>query len=295
MSDADKVIYFDIRKKIIANITYEGWRKAPHVSYIYEADVTDFYNEFNKLNASGQHQGHIPFNTLLLRVIIEGIKAAPQLNAEIHFNPFLASGRVVIKEKININMPILLPAGEMMTINLRDFGNKSLDSMTAQIEAITEKIKNGDTERSLMRVGVKDTFNHMRHGKFIKALGRGLGAVIGSGKDKRIKSNANVLSEALFDKGTITISNLGAAIRGTKGRIGMLDIIPPQVCVVGIGVLQEQPSVFHNDDGAPQVGIRKIIPFTIVFDHRALDFGEVAPFIHCLDSIFHNPKMIHSW
>lgn len=295
MNKKDKAVPFGIRKKIIAATTYEGWREAPHVSYVYEADVTDFYHEFLKLKALGGQKGNISFNTLLLRVIVEGIKAAPQMNAEIHFNPFLVSGRVTVKKEININMPVLLPAGEMVTVNLRDFGNKSLAAMSKQISGITEKIKRTDIETSLLRVGVKDTMKKLKRGKIIKSIGRGIGAVTGKEKNKQTDSKAYVLKEKLLDQGTITVSNLGAAIKGTRGRIGILDIIPPQVSVVGIGVLQEQPGVFQTEEGVSQIGIRRILPLTIVFDHRALDFGEVAPFVNCMERIFRNPKVIHGW
>ncbi|NMC55717.1 MAG: hypothetical protein GYA50_00650, partial [Eubacteriaceae bacterium] len=42
----NKHIHFNMRKKVIASTTHQGWRESPHVSYIYEADVTDFYKEY---------------------------------------------------------------------------------------------------------------------------------------------------------------------------------------------------------------------------------------------------------
>lgn len=298
MDNFEKKINFNMRKKTIASVTQEGWQEIPHVSYIYEADATKFYEEFRKLKASGRYKRDISFNTLLLRVIVEGIKAAPQLNAEIRYNTFLISGRVTIKEKININMPVLLPGGEMMTVNLRDMGSKSLEAMTEQIEGIKEIIKNCDMERSLLKVGLKDSLRKLHQGKVIEVAGRGLGMVIGHRKTEEgssVKKNGSLLDREALDQGTITVSNLGAAVKGTKGRIGLLDIIPPQVCAIGIGVLQEESRVYLVEDRETRVGIRKVIPFTIAFDHRALDFGEVAPFINRLEEVFNNPAVIRNW
>jgi pyruvate dehydrogenase E2 component (dihydrolipoamide acetyltransferase) len=98
-----------------------------------------------------------------------------------------------------------------------------------------------------------------------------------------------------LNQGTITISNLGAAVKGTNGFVGILDIVPPQVCVVGIGAMQEKPEVYYAEDKSPKIGVRKIMPFTIAFDHRALDFGDIAPFINELESIFSSPSVIHTW
>ncbi len=300
---AEKIIHFNIRKKVIASITQEGWKNIPHVSYVYEADATKFHEEFRQLK-------NISFNTLLLRVIIEGIKAAPQMNAEIRYNTFLLSGRITLKEEININMPVLLPNGEMVTVNLRDIGSKPLAAMEKQIADIMEQVRTSDMERSLLRVGLKDSLRNLGKGKVRKVIGRGLGAVLDSDNSwMKIKSSKRddngksldrdkyqaILSREVLDQGTITVSNLGAAIKGTQGRIGLLDIVPPQVCAIGIGVLQEKPGVYPVKDKKSAIGIRKMIPFTIAFDHRALDFGEVAPFINRLEEIFQNPKIMHTW
>jgi pyruvate dehydrogenase E2 component (dihydrolipoamide acetyltransferase) len=59
---------------------------------------------------------------------------------------------------------------------------------------------------------------------------------------------------------------------------------------IGIGALQEK-AIINNAQIVPG----KIIPFCIVFDHRALDFGDVAPLIKKMDSIFQKPDIIHTW
>jgi pyruvate dehydrogenase E2 component (dihydrolipoamide acetyltransferase) len=297
-------IPFNIRRKVIASTTYEGWKKSPHVSYVYEADATDFYAEYIKLNLSGKYASHISFNTLLIRIIVEGIKAAPQMNATIQYNPFLVIGKITVTDEININMPFLLSGGEMLTINLRNFGNKSLHEMTEYINRINIKIKNTNIELALLDVGFSDTLKELRHGKIIKAFGRILGILINhknihrySKTEKKAYINTpleNRLSKNDLNQGTITISNLGSAVQGTKGVVGLLEIVPPQVCVIGIGALQEKPGIYYKDNNLPQIGTRKIIPFTIAFDHRALDFGDIAPFINQLESIFNNSSVIHT-
>ena len=36
------------------------------------------------------------------------------------------------------------------------------------------------------------------------------------------------------------------------------------------------------------------LPICMVFDHRALDFGDITPLIKAMDSIFQKPAVIHS-
>ena len=75
----------------------------------------------------------------------------------------------------------------------------------------------------------------------------------------------------------------------------MLDIIPPQVCVIGFGAILEKPGVYIDEEGKKNIGIRKVLPICLAFDHRALDFGEMIPFMKELDHIFENPDIIKSF
>ena len=44
--------HFGIQRKIVAAMTTDSWQNIPHVSYMYEPDVTAFYKEFKKINIS---------------------------------------------------------------------------------------------------------------------------------------------------------------------------------------------------------------------------------------------------
>ena len=68
---------FDIQRKIVAHMTSESWQKIPHVAYVYEPDVSKFFQEFRSMNSDGSRTQKITFNTLMLRTIVEGLKAAP--------------------------------------------------------------------------------------------------------------------------------------------------------------------------------------------------------------------------
>ena len=123
--------HFDIQRKIVANMTTESWEQIPHVAYVYEADVTDLMTEFKKLRSTSKTK--ITLNTVLMKAIIEGLKAAPVMNSHLNYNRKLVRGELKTFEDINISMPMLLPDGQMMTVNMRDMGNKTLSEMTAAI------------------------------------------------------------------------------------------------------------------------------------------------------------------
>ena len=68
------VLRFNIQRKIVANMTTDSWRHIPHVSYIYDADVTDFVAAYKQFDEETPY--HITFNTVMLKALSEGIKAA---------------------------------------------------------------------------------------------------------------------------------------------------------------------------------------------------------------------------
>jgi pyruvate dehydrogenase E2 component (dihydrolipoamide acetyltransferase) len=292
-------IPFDIRQKIISATTSSGWT-APHVSYIYEADATELMIEFDKLIHDNTMNGMITLTIILMRIIIEGIKAAPCVNAHVSHNKWLSSGNIKIIDKIDINMPVLLSDKRMITVKLQDCGNKSMAEIAFCLNGLMDKLKNTNIDIALLNVGWEDTIKKLKQGNIFNPLGRVLGLRFGKNKLKRISRNDrktynNVPKESRLcnddlNMGTITISNLGSVMRGTNGFPVLIDLISPQVMAIGIGTLQEKPIITNA-----QITSRKIIPFCIVFDHRALDFGDVAPLIKKMDSVFQKPAVIHTW
>jgi pyruvate/2-oxoglutarate dehydrogenase complex dihydrolipoamide acyltransferase (E2) component len=94
---------------------------------------------------------------------------------------------------------------------------------------------------------------------------------------------------------TVSVSNIGSLYNDLKGYFGMLQIIPPQIFALGINVLQEWPGVYVDSNNVKTIGIRKYLPLTIVFDHRAVDFYALIPFIKECDQIFSNPERLNEW
>jgi pyruvate dehydrogenase E2 component (dihydrolipoamide acetyltransferase) len=69
---------------------------------------------------------------------------------------------------------------------------------------------------------------------------------------------------------TITLSNFGAM----GGRHGVMVVIPPQVAIIGAG--RAHRTVVARDDH-PE--IRRVLPLSLTFDHRAVTGGEAARFL----------------
>ena len=297
--------HFGLARKIVANMTSESWKNIPHVSYNYEADVTDLLTELKKINLGRSAEDKITVNTLMLKVIAEGLKAAPAMNAHIDYNSFLVRGRIDTFEEINISIPMIMPDGHMMTVNVRGFEKMNLDEITDKINDVRRRMENTILDEAMYEVSFANTINELKKGRILKALGRLFGAKTGkhkirllTGEEKRKYHSMNSndrLTGYDIEQGTVTVSNLGSLDRSLTGNVTLLEIIPPQVAAFGIGAIQDKVVCATDSCGIKSADFRKILPICIAFDHRALDFGDVIPFTRKCNEIFENPEIIHSW
>ena len=299
------VTRFGIQRKIVANMTTESWQNIPHVSYQYEPDITKFYDEFKKFTADHQADSgaRITFNSVLLKAIAEAIEADPVINAHMHYEKGLVRGKVTVFDNIDISVPWILPDGNMMTITMKDMGNKTLKEIAEYQADINRRLANTNLTEALYSVSFNDTIEKLKKGHILQAIKRLFGSK--TNKNHRITlltGEAKKAYDAIPDtdkithkdlkQGTITVSNIGADTRGISGECAMLMVIPPQICVICIGSMQRRAVVVKDEEGNEKVEIRTILPLNICFDHRALDFGEVRPFISKMEEFFQNPEKV---
>lgn len=297
--------HFSLQRKIVANMTSESWKNIPHVAYNYEADVTDLLIELKKINSNRTLDERITVNTVMLKIIAEGLKAAPQMNAHLNYNGFLVRGRIDRFEEINISIPMVMPNGHMITINVRGFEKMNIDEITEKIADVRRKAENTILDEAMYEVSFENTINELKKGRIIKAIGRLIGSKTGkhkikllSGEDKKkyySMSTNDRLTGKDIEQGTVTVSNLGSLDRSLKGSVSLLEVVPPQVAAFGIGAIQDKVVCATDSCGAKNADFRKILPICIAFDHRALDFGDIIPFIKRCDEIFNDPKMLYDW
>ena len=274
---------FSVERKLISYMTTKSWQRKPHVSYMYEPDVTDFIDEFKKLKAEDDSFKNVSINSLMLKVFSEGLKFAPKLNAHISYNQSTDEGEIRTIKDINVNMPWILPNGKMMTISINNIEEMSLYEINKYIkEDLGQKISNMDSKSLSKSFSDKINFDT-------------IDSIISGERKISEDNNGENKSKLPLEIGTITISNIGSTYRDQRGAITLLDIIPPQVCVIGFGAILEKPGVYIDENGEKSIGIRKTLPICLAFDHRALDFGEIIPFMKKMDNIFENPNILKSF
>jgi pyruvate dehydrogenase E2 component (dihydrolipoamide acetyltransferase) len=298
--------HFGIARKIVSNMTAESWETIPHAALTYEPEVTEFLKECKKLNEGNTDPSKkITINTVMLKVICEGLKAAPKMNAHLEFNRKLVRGCLKTYDHVDISMPVILPNGEMMTVNMHDMGDKSLLEMNDAINDTLRRAKNTDLNEVMFEVSMDNTLTNLKKGKISQTINRLIGSKTGKHKVRTLSGQAKKdyysipeterLTKHDIEQGTVTISNLGSIYRGFRGDCTLLEIIPPQVTAFALNATQRKPVVVKDENGNEKIEIGTIFPITIAMDHKALDYGDIVPFVKRLDEIFANPSIIQEW
>jgi pyruvate/2-oxoglutarate dehydrogenase complex dihydrolipoamide acyltransferase (E2) component len=108
-----------------------------------------------------------------------------------------------------------------------------------------------------------------------------LGQIALEGRDLAEKARAGRLQLDEISDGTFTITNLG-----TTGIELFTPIInPPQVAILGVGMVQRRPIVVGD-----ALAIRPAVYLSLVFDHRAVDGVPAAHFLQELKRLLEKPQ-----
>ena len=288
---------FGLQRKIIANMTSAGWRHSPHVSFLYEADVTRMMETLKEINAGRGIGEAITFNTAMLKIIAEGVKACPKMNGHIRYSERLARGSVTTFESVDVTMPVMVDRDTMMTLNVRGMEKKSMTEIRDAVADLIRRARNTDLRQVMYEVAMHDTLKELKRFRIVKVLGRLIGLLLDGGakllpnREEKRRFDAIPASERLtwrdLEQGTITVSNPGTLFKRWNGECVLLELVPPQIAAIAVNMVRDRAVV--GKDGA--VRAAKTAKLTIVFDHRALDGADLVPFIRRVDRIISTPEI----
>ena len=298
------VEHYTMLRKVVAGVTAEGSHNTPHAAGNYEPDVTEFWDTYQALRKSDPRWARITTNSLLLYVITQGLIASPRMNGHACFNLLSVTGKTMFFDNIDITMPMIMPDGGMMSFNVRNCERRSLEQIQEAVDDLRRRLENTNLNRVMIGPATEDTLRKLLRGRLDMVLLRSLGNVIGPGRLKFKEFNEGMdrdipakdrLSREDIEPGTIAVTNVGSVYKGSYAPLTMANLLPPQISSVGIGAMVERPGVITHTDGSKEIALRKYIPFLILFDHRALDYGDIVPFMKRLDEIFANPEEMKGW
>ncbi len=302
--------HFDIQRRVVAHMTTEGW-KIPHAGGVVETDITGLLDAFSQYKMDHKKKNpdapRITLNTLLLKMFAEAIKEAPEMNAILkYYKPRSKVGRVDIAEDINISIPLITPGDKnkpptTITPVIPGVGTKSLDEIALYVEDLMRRLKNTNIDELLFQTSMSETLYELKHFK-LSVIFRGLRGLMGKHKVTRLKGQAKKEYYAIPESDRLTkndimnasilVSNIGSAYPKMNSRITLLEIIPPHVAVLGVSGIKDMPKLTIDEKGNKTLENRKMLSYTIMLDHRWVDFLQIMPFFKKVDEICGNPELV---
>ena len=296
----DKVEYFGLRSRVSGYILTKAQQNSPTCGYNYEADVSKFWDEFHNLKENCGY--HLSFNTVMIKVLAEGLKAAPKLNAHIKFNTTSSCGTLIMKKHVDVAVPVVLDNGDTFPIKVNEAENKSLKELSEQIDDLLERLKNTDIDQAMFDVVAQRTVGLMLSGAVVPTTAQTITGYVGKHKVAKItdrfrrapkKGTTLVMDE--LNEGTVCLTNWGVLYDGLNGNVTYTPLLYPQTFLMAMGKARDVNYVFRNEKGEVDMGTKKVLPITLMFDHRIGAFNDVMPFIKKLDEIFQNPEIMREW
>lgn len=297
----DTVEYFNLKARVSGNVLTNAQRNIPSPAYAYEADITKFLEVYKEIKKDCGY--HLSFNAVMMRVLVEGLKAAPRLNAHLQYNHTASCGRLIVKKHIDVAMPIFLDSGETFPIKVRGVEDKSLKEIAEQTDNLIARVDKTDMDSLLFDLITQRMVGFIMKGKFISSASQIASGYFGKYKvaklsglfEKKAPRDPESLEPIDMNEGTVCLTNWGPLNDKITGDVTYTPLLYPQVFLMAVGCIRDREYVFKNDEGVVDIGTKKVLPITLVFDHRIGGFADVMPFIRKLDEIFENPEMMKEW
>lgn len=259
----DKIEYMTMGDKMLSNVFINAQRNSAPVCSIYEADVTEFISVYSRLREECGY--NLTVNPVLLKVLVEGLKAAPRLNAHYYYNHTATAGRLVIKKDINVSMAICKKDGKTFQMKLMSLQDKSLKEIAEIAQSARERLENAELDEVMFEVSRQRILGEISKGRIITPWIQSLSASFGKGKavhlsetlksdflkltgKKAFQPDCAVKIEEL-NEGTVCFTNWGAILNNSKLNIVSGPLLYPQVFLFSVGRLREEKYAYEDEKG----------------------------------------------
>lgn len=296
----DKTEFFNLKSRVSGYILTKAQQNSPTCGYNYEADITKFWDAFQELKNTCGYE--LSFNTLMMKVLVEGLKAAPKLNSHIDFNTTSSCGTLIVKKHIDIAMPVLMKNGETFPVKVKETENKTLKELSRQTTDLVERLEKTDIDKVMFDVITQRTVGLLLKGDIKATIAQTVTGYVGKHKVAKFKDlfnpapkDGSMLFMDELNEGSVCMTNWGILYDGLNGNVTYTPLLYPQVFLFAMGVVKDSDYAFRNEKGEVDIATKKTLPITLMFDHRIGAFNDVMPFIKKLDEIFQNPEIIKEW
>jgi pyruvate dehydrogenase E2 component (dihydrolipoamide acetyltransferase) len=138
----ERVPFRGVRKKIAENM-HRSRQTAAHFTYVEEVDATELAAYRKRVKGKAEERGvKISFLPFIIKAVCAGLKKFPIVNSTLDE----AKQEIVLRKRYHIGVAAASEAGLIVPV-VRDADQKSLFQIAAELEALSEKAKNGKATR----------------------------------------------------------------------------------------------------------------------------------------------------
>ncbi len=144
-TEAVRSIRRKVARKMVTSMTL-----VPHVAHMDEVDVTllEDFRRRERERRTGEPGGRLTLLAFVIKAVTAGLKESPVFNASLDF----AKEQIVYKKYYNVGVAVDTDRGLVVPV-IRDTDRKSILQISADIEHVAEKARNGELEAADMRGG----------------------------------------------------------------------------------------------------------------------------------------------
>ena len=178
--------------------------------------------------------------------------------------------------KQDVKLTFLPYVVKALVATMRDF-----PILNASIDDTTEEI----VYKNYYNIGIAtDTPNGLFVPNIKNADSKGMFAIASEITSNAQKAMSGKLAAGEMRDGTVTISNIGSA----RGGWFTPDINYPEVAILGVGTIDQQPIV--NEDGELAVG--RVMKLSLSFDHRIVDGATAQNAMNNIKRLLADPELL---
>jgi len=184
-----------MRRRIAAHMVESLLRTAPHVTTVFQADMTAVLADRTTRKAEFERRGHpLTLTAYFVAACVEAIRAVPESNAR------WSDDAILVHEHIDIGVGTALPGRGLVVPVIRDAGRMDLAGIAATLGELVQKARDDRLTPADLQGGTFTISNHGVSGSLVAApivINQPQSAILGIGK---LEKRAIVASEGGEDR-----------------------------------------------------------------------------------------------
>jgi pyruvate/2-oxoglutarate dehydrogenase complex dihydrolipoamide acyltransferase (E2) component len=292
------------QRQSVAYVLSLATRKVPLAAGNVEFDMTPVieYGErvIREMKSDGEKSNadelvrkavHKNLSAFYLKTIAHVMHHVPILNSILEWTPIRNGGILYEFEDICPAFTVHTTQGVIAPV-VRNPHQKTLVDVANEMRALTRKARRTDANELYRRCGMEYLSYAVRECDLSGLTGAWLWLKSSLWPDPVPDDMRNVPEEdklrpADVIGSTTTIANIGMSVDGWQ----TVSALPPNITFGwGIGLVRPLPRVVNGE-----IVPRHIVTMAVVFDHRAMDGGDIFPFVDIMSGYINNPERIFEW